>query len=563
MTQPYSTSGPRPGALRAFRDSFSGLGLLIGALLLAASLTPSLIPRAPALQGVLAGTCMAIGYLAGVVLEWLWRFLGLPLPRAQTVRIANWIAAAAAAAVVVSYLWRAAGWQNSIRVLMDMPPVTSSEPLLVGAVTGVVFLVLLLLGRGFVKVVDIAEHRAARIMPVRAARAIGLAIAVVLFTLLIDGVLIRSFLDFSDRSFAALDALIEPDTAPPPDGPGSPQSLLSWEGLGRAGRNFVAGGPTRAEIAAFTGRPALAPIRVYAGLNTAETVEDRAQLALRELIRTGAFDRSVLVVVTPTGTGWMDPEATDTLEYLHGGDTALVAQQYSYLTSWISLLVEPGYAQETGRALFRAIYGYWTTLPKDARPRLYLHGLSLGAYGSEQSFRLHEVLADPFQGAVWSGPPFSTPGWRSATLERNPDSPEWLPRYGDGSAIRFSLQTGGLDIPGATWGPMRIAYLQHASDPVTFFSPDILWRKPDWMKAPVGPDVSPELRWYPVVTFLQIGLDMAIGLWVPMGYGHLFGPVQYIDGWREVTQPEGWTDADIARLKAYFVARQDAAGTDG
>lgn len=563
MTQPYSTSGPRPGALRAFRDSFSGLGLLIGALLLAASLTPSLIPRAPALQGVLAGTCMAIGYLAGVVLEWLWRFLGLPLPRAQTVRIANWIAAVAAAAVVVSHLWRAAGWQNSIRVLMDMPPVTSSEPLLVGAVTGVVFLVLLLLGRGFVKVVDIAEHRAARIMPVRAARAIGLAIAVVLFTLLIDGVLIRSFLDFSDRSFAALDALIEPDTAPPPDGPGSPQSLLSWEGLGRAGRNFVAGGPTRAEIAAFTGRPALAPIRVYAGLNTAETVEDRAQLALRELIRTGAFDRSVLVVVTPTGTGWMDPEATDTLEYLHGGDTALVAQQYSYLTSWISLLVEPGYAQETGRALFRAIYGYWTTLPKDARPRLYLHGLSLGAYGSEQSFRLHEVLADPFQGAVWSGPPFSTPGWRSATLERNPDSPEWLPRYGDGSAIRFSLQTGGLDIPGATWGPMRIAYLQHASDPVTFFSPDILWRKPDWMKAPVGPDVSPELRWYPVVTFLQIGLDMAIGLWVPMGYGHLFGPVQYIDGWREVTQPEGWTDADIARLKAYFVARQDAAGTDG
>lgn len=145
-------------------------------------------------------------------------------PRAQTFRIANWIAAAAAAAVVVSYLWRAAGWQNSIRVLMDMPPVTSSEPLLVGAVTVIVFLALVLLGRGFVKVVDIAERKAARIMPVQAARAIGLTIAVVLFTLLIDGVLIRSFLDFSDRSFAALDALIEPDTAPPPDGPGSPQS---------------------------------------------------------------------------------------------------------------------------------------------------------------------------------------------------------------------------------------------------------------------------------------------------------------------------------------------------
>ena len=71
---------------------------------------------------------------------------------------------------------------------------------------------------------------------------------------------------------------------------------------------------------------------------------------------------------------------------------------------------------------------------------------------------------------------------------------------------------------------MRLVYLQYASDPITFFSPGALWRKPDWMNAPVGPDVSPELRWYPVVTFLQLGLDMAVGLAVPSGHGHDYAP---------------------------------------
>jgi uncharacterized membrane protein len=248
----------------------------------------------------------------------------------------------------------------------------------------------------------------------------------------------------------------------------------------------------------------------------------------------------------------MDPEATDTLEYLHAGDTAIVAIQYSYLTSWISLLVEPGYGSESGRALFRAVYRHWTALPRDSRPRLYLHGLSLGAFSSEQSFQLHEVLADPFDGAVWSGPPFSSPLWRDATTNRNPGTPEWLPVFGDASIIRFTLQDDALDIPGATWGPMRLVYVQHASDPITFFSEESLYRRPDWMTAPVGPDVSPELRWYPVVTFLQLGLDMAIGLSVPIGYGHFFAPGPYIDAWVAVTDPPGWTPAGIERLKAHF-----------
>ncbi|KAG1533994.1 hypothetical protein G6F50_015685 [Rhizopus delemar] len=69
--------------------------------------------------------------------------------------------------------------------------------------------------------------------------------------------------------------------------------------------------------------------------------DTRARLALEELKRVGAFKRSALVVVTPTGTGWIDPAAMDAVEYLLHGDVASVAIQYSYLSSPLSLLAQP------------------------------------------------------------------------------------------------------------------------------------------------------------------------------------------------------------------------------
>src|SRR5262245_42711690 len=104
--------------------------------------------------------------------------------------------------------------------------------------------------------------------------------------------------------------------------------------------------------------------------------------------------------------------------------------------SWLYLLAGVDYGTDAARAVFKEIYEYWTTLPKDRRPRLYLHGLSLGA-NSEQSTDLIEVLGDPFAGALWSGPPYSSRLWRSLTDGRNPGSPAWLPRFRDGSFVRF------------------------------------------------------------------------------------------------------------------------------
>src|SRR5690606_26469276 len=116
------------------------------------------------------------------------------------------------------------------------------------------------------------------------------------------------------------------------------------------------------------------------------------------------------------------------------------------------------YGAQAARALFTEVYAYWTSLPRDKRPRLYLHGLSLGAMNSERSAQLFEMLGDPVDGALWSGAPFASQGWRLLTDARNPGSPAWLPEFRDGSFVRFMNQHGfGTPAP-APWGPMRIVY---------------------------------------------------------------------------------------------------------
>jgi len=537
--------------------SFSTAGLLVATLFFAASLTPSLNPRAVLVQGILSGFCFAVGYGIGVFGLWLWTYLELPTPGPRKARLTKQIASVVCTAIALVFLWRASDWQNSIRGLMDLEPVDSAQPFRVGLIALIAFVLVLMLARLFRITFSFVAGRLARFVPRRIAIVAGLSIAAVLFGSVINGILLRYALHVADSSYQQLDALVEDSSQQPgdPAKTGSAASLVDWETLGRTGREFVTTGPTKQDLQSFLKRDALEPIRVYAGLRSADTPQARARLALAELKRVGAFDRSVLVIITPTGTGWIDPAAIDTLEYLRDGDIASVAIQYSYLPSWLSLMVEPGYGGEAARALFAEVYGYWTTLPKDHRPKLYLHGLSLGAMNSEQSNELFEVLSDPYQGALWSGPPYSSRIWRSITSNRNPGSPAWLPRFRDGSYVRFTSQNNALDIPNAHWGPMRIVYLQYASDAVTFFEPRSLYRAPDWMSRPRGPDVSPDLRWYPIVTFLQLAVDMAGAATMPMGHGHVYAPEHYIDAWMEVTDVQGWSSDDVNRLKRHFAER--------
>lgn len=534
-----------------FWHSLSGIGLLLGTLFFAAALTPTLVPRTYLTQGVLAGACFALGYGIGVFWRWLWAYLELPEPGEKLRFHANTVIAVLCALVALYFLWNTAAWQNSIRQLMQMEPVTSAHPIKLTFIALVTFVALLALARFFREVAYFVTARIRRFVPRRVANVIGAALAILLFWLLANDMVFRLALEAADSSYREYDALIEPERPQPTSASktGSSASLIAWDDLGRAGREFVTTGPTVEAIGAFTQRPAKEPIRVYVGLNAAGTADERARLALDEMKRVGAFERRLLVVITPTGTGWIDPAAIDSLEYLQDGDVASVAQQYSYLSSPLSLIAEPEYGEEAARALFRVVYAYWTTLPKDRRPLLYLHGLSLGAMNSEKSAQLFEMLGDPIAGALWSGPPFASRGWRRITDGRNEGSPAWLPQFRDGSFVRFMNQNGlGAPAP-APWGPMRVIYLQYASDPVTFFDYRDLYRAPAWMAEPRGPDVSPELTWYPIVTMLQLALDMAVATVTPVGHGHVYSPEHYVDAWIEVTGAGPWTPDAIMKLK--------------
>ncbi|QOZ73405.1 hypothetical protein WN72_16965 [Bradyrhizobium arachidis] len=537
---------------------------MLGALFFAGALTPTLVPRSYLTQGALAGGCFAIGYLAGNLWRWLWHYLELPEPSPRLRSGANALVAAGCLIVVVIYLWRAAEWQNSIRTVMKMPPVETAHPLKVCAVALITFVVLLVLGRLFALVARVLAAHTERVIPRKVANVIGVLVAGLLFWSIANNVLIRVAFNALDSSFREFDALFEPERPQPtdPNRTGGAASLVKWKELGRTGRRFIASGPRAAEISAATGQAAQEPVRVYVGLGGAGTAQARARLALDELKRQHGFDRAVLVVITPTGTGWIDPSAMDTVEYLHHGNVASVAMQYSYLNSPLSLLFQPEYGAEAARALFAEIYGYWTTLPTDKRPKLYLHGLSLGALNSEKSAELFETIGDPIAGALWSGPPFESRIWRSITANRNPGSPAWLPEFRDGRFVRFMNQNGPTVPPDAPWGPMRVVYLQYASDAITFFAYRDAFQAPAWMSAPRGPDVSPELRWYPIVTMLQLALDMAVATNTPMGFGHVYAPEHYVDAWVAVTDVHDWSPDALARLKSHLAARarQPTAG---
>jgi uncharacterized membrane protein len=306
-------------------------------------------------------------------------------------------------------------------------------------------------------------------------------------------------------------------------------------------------GPTQAQISAFSGTPAMEPVRAYVGLASAPTIEAESALAVRELDRAGGFRRKVVVVATTTGTGWLNPAMIDPLEYMYDGDTAVVAIQYSYLPSWISFLVDKAHAQEAGRDLFDAVYDRWRQLPASTRPALVVFGESLGSFGGESAFSGTEDIGSRTSGVLWVGPTNSNVLWSRFTDERDPGSPQWRPVYQGGRMVRFaSSPASEAAAPG--WERPRVLYLQNASDPIVWWSWELAFHQPDWLREAHAPDVSSAMHWYPLITFWQVAADLALAAAVPPGHGHTYGMLQAATSWASIIPPPGWSDARTVEL---------------
>jgi uncharacterized membrane protein len=530
-------------------------GGLAGALVFfCLSLTPSLLPRGALLQGTISGITVVIGYGLGSAFSAGIRKVISTEPGRHFKRIAWWALLCATVVLVPLFLVLARSWQDEVRDLMGMESLAAWEwgaILVVSAVVAVLLLLVSRVVRGFARVL-------ARFIDRFAPRAVSVTVSVVLTIVLVVGLIQGFILDPAVSALNSAYSLKNDGTDAGirrqlnPERSGSPTSKVPWDTLGVKGRNFIGSGPTAEQISEFTGKPAKDPIRVYVGLDSADTLKDRVNLAIAELDRTHAWNRKVIAVFTTTGTGWVDANAADPLEYMHNGDTALVAMQYSFLPSWISFLVDLNKAADAGREMIHAVQARLAEMPKATRPKLLVFGESLGSYGSEEAFNDVNDMISGVDGALFEGPVFHNHIHSTVTNERDSGSPYWRPVYKNGEHVRFAAQISDLKSRAADWKAPHILYLQNATDPITYWNPDLLWKSPDWLDDPRGPDVSPSMFWMPVVTFWQTTADMAFSTGVPDGHGHSYGP-NAVDGWAAVYAPKGWTNADTQRLRAIML----------
>ena len=335
----------------------------------------------------------------------------------------------------------------------------------------------------------------------------------------------------------------------PPNSPvvsGGPGSQVPWSALGSQGQAFVAGVTATADLQSFSGTRARNPIRVFVGIESASTAQQRASLAVGELERFGAFDREVIAIGTSAGSGTVDPGEVTPLEYLFNGDVATVSTQYSILPSFLSFAVDQPNSVEAARSLLDAVRARLAQEPEATRPRLVVFGESLGAYGANGAFADLEQLLSQTDGAMFQGPPNSTSLWQRYTDLRQPDSPQRQPVYDNGRHLRWANTPAALATPAAPFEAPRIVYLQNASDPVVWWSPRTLWQRPDWMSEPRGPGVL-TVPWIPLVTFAGLSGDMLNSQGVPAGHGHVYGTAP-VFAWADILRPTGWTAADTARL---------------
>jgi uncharacterized membrane protein len=538
---------PQPARRRRFRYTLPGAWVALAFACLA--FTPSLLPRSAVLQGLVCGISAAIGYGVGVVGAWTWRAFADRDPRPP--RAGAWrVFAISAAVALVLALVVGQWWQAQLRDLMDAPAPNPLLLVLLPLVAVAIFTGLVALSRSLRGAYHRVATRLQRWMGRRAARALGWVVVVVGTYLLASGVLLDGLAGLADRSFsvrntATAEGVQQPTSTLRSGGPGS---LVSWDSLGRQGRTITGTGPSAEEIAAFTGSPSTEPIRAYAGTLSAEDVEKRAELAVEDLERAGGFDRAHLLVATTTGSGWLDSGAIDSFEYLTGGDSAVVAMQYSYLPSWLSYLVDQKKAREAGRQLFDAVYDRWSRLRPADRPELFVFGLSLGSFGGETAFSGEYDLSNRTAGALFAGPPNFNTLYREFTDGRDPGTPEVEPVYKGGRIVRFTNDVAAGVGPAPEWEGTRVLYLQHPSDPIVWWSPRLAWDRPDWLGEPHGRDVLGTMVWIPLVTFWQVTADLPLSTGVPDGHGHNYHR-EFVDGWARVMDPPGWTSDKAERLR--------------
>jgi len=281
------------------------------------------------------------------------------------------------------------------------------------------------------------------------------------------------------------------------------------------------------------------PIRVFAGVRSADTIQDRCRLAVDELQRLGAFERSRILVCSATLRGYVSPVPVEAEERLSGGDVASVVVQYFDRRTWLMPAKVP-VAARTHRELLRALRERLAAV--EDPPEVAIYGESLGAWASQNVFRgggVRSLDAAGVARALWIGTPFFSllPRW----LQRGQ-----LPTDGRVGFVRAKELVAGEE----RRRELRFVFLSRGTDPVTLFPGlELLWRRPEWL----GPG-----DWTPGVTFVQTVADlMAATRWpgrAPRALAHdyrLEGPAAV-----DLAMGHGADPRELAELADLLVRRE-------
>ena len=385
--------------------------------------------------------------------------------------------------------------QAQLRDELDFP--TPNPTTAIAAGTGVLGILGALIG-GYQQsggaIARTLQHRLG--VPHQTARYSGNVIAAALWA-----VSVKATYSAAVAGLARYDRVLDPGFDLPPatsHRTGGPGSLVPWARLGRQGRRFITNTPTPSNINGIMGTDdAVEPVRVFVGYDAARTVEGRVALALAELKRTGAYDRKLLIVSAPAGTGYVNTLPMEVADYTMHGDVASVAVQYARLPSLLALQQTPAGA-EAHRLLLEGIATALSEMPADERPTIVVYGESLGAWAGQDAFigrGLEQFDALGVEKALWVGTPYYSKFHNEALAD-------------EALTGRLVEEVNAAEDLVAPPSQRRVTFLTHYNDPINLINATLFLREPPWLtESPRKPGLPEDQEWAPMLTALQTMVD--------------------------------------------------------
>lgn len=309
------------------------------------------------------------------------------------------------------------------------------------------------------------------------------------------------------------DDVVEPAYPAPPTSShvsAGPSSAMPFDTLGKEGRRFVLMTLTPAEITAVMQEPAIEPVRVVGGYEVSEDIEERARLTLADMESCGAYERSLIVIGSPTGVGYFNYSVAEALEYLTRGDCAIVVPQYALVPSALAL-TKTTQAEELTRLVLEGVRDRLAGVPAARRPRVVLIGESLGANvaldiatAPTGETYLPVLNSLGVAGGMYLGVPFRTRLWNEWRDDPQAVDPK--------SELVLVSQPDEAAPIGA--GQARHLMVVHHDDPVNKYGFAMIVQPPWWMGPPTTrpPLVPRETKFRPITTFVLATVDLFNGM---------------------------------------------------